>query len=409
MYDTVFSGKFYYNGQFQDLDIGVCDGKITEIKKHINFKREILRHAVFPAGTDIHVHFRDPGETEKEDFKTGTISAIAGGTTTIFDMPNNKIKIDNYSAYRDKLEIVRRKAYSDFGLYSMFTGNNLNIIDKDSSGIKIYMGSTTNASGLNNYNASDINGINDLKIPVVFHAEDPVCLQKNHIDAKNLMEYNKSRPPECEDSAVSTASKMGFKNGIIAHLTHNIKTQYLREVTPHHLMLNDEMDLGSYGKVNPPLRSRELQGLLLDEYISGSYDILSSDHAPHTQNEKADFEYAPAGIIGVETRIPLMLALIQKKVLPMDVFIKTAIYNPAKIFNIKKGEIKIGNYADFMTVDFTSMERLNDYRLHSKNPESPFNGFDVIFPDDVIMRGIKIVSSREIIEDHTGKYIRELK
>ncbi len=95
-----------------------------------------MRHAVIPAGTDIHVHFRDPGETEKEDFRTGTISAIAGGTTTIFDMPNNKIKIDNYSAYRDKLEIVRRKAYSDFGLYSMFTGNNLDIIDKDSSGIK---------------------------------------------------------------------------------------------------------------------------------------------------------------------------------------------------------------------------------------------------------------------------------
>lgn len=408
MIDFVFSGKFYFNGSFQDLDIGVTDGIITDIKKHINFKRKILKNAVIPAGTDIHVHFRDPGETYKEDFKTGTISAIFGGTTTIFDMPNNKMKIDNYAAYDNKLEIVRRKAYCDFGLYSMFTGNNYNIISKESSGIKIYLGDTTDINANNNFNENEIKKIDDMNIPVVFHAEDKNCIDKNYKNAVNLREYNKIRPEICEEISVNNANKMNFKKGVIAHMTHYMDTNYLKEVTPHHLLLNDEMPLKSYGKVNPPLRDRITQEDLLNNYINNRFDIVSSDHAPHSQNEKEEFEYSKSGIIGVETRIPLLLALVYKKIISFETFYNTCIYNPDKLFNLNKGEIKIGDYADFITIDFSKMERLNDYKLHSKNPVSPFNNFDVIFPDDVILRGNKVIDNRELIDDITGKYINDL-
>lgn len=408
MIDSVFSGKFYFNGYFQDLDIGVTDGIITDIKKHINFKRKILKNAVIPAGTDTHVHFRDPGETYKEDFKTGTVSAIFGGTTTIFDMPNNKIKIDNYAAYDNKLEIVRRKAYCDFGLYSMFTGNNYNIISKESSGIKVYLGDTTNIDIRNNFNENEIKKIDDMNIPVVFHAEDKNCIDKNYKNAVNLREYNKIRPEICEEIAVNNANKMNFKKGIIAHMTHYMDTNYLKEVTPHHLLLNDEMPLKSYGKVNPPLRDKITQENLLNDYINNRFDIVSSDHAPHSQNEKEEFEYSKAGIIGVETRIPLLLALVYKKIISFETFYNTCIYNPDKLFNLNKGEIKIGNYADFITVDFSKMEKLNDYKLHSKNPVSPFNNFDVIFPDDVILRGNEVIENRELINDITGKFVNDL-
>lgn len=409
MYDRVFSGKFFFHGSFQDLDIGVENGIITGIKKHINEEKKILKNGIIPAGTDTHVHFRDPGETDKEDFSTGTISAIFGGTTTIFDMPNNRRKIDNYAAYSDKLEIVRRKAFCDFGLYSMFTGHNANIINKESSGIKIFMGETTNARALVDFDEEGIQSINKMRIPVVFHAEDGTCLKNHEGIAKNLKEYSDARPMDCEDIAIKRAGEMGFKNGVITHITHGVDTPYIKEVTPHHILLNYDMPPGPYGKVNPPLRSRETQQDLLDGLIAGKFSIVSSDHAPHVQNDKRDFEYSKAGIIGVETRIPLMMALVQKKLLSFDTFYKTCILNPAQLFSLRKGEIKVGNYADFMSVDFSSMERINDYRLHSKNPGSPFNGFDAIFPSDVIMRGETVIEGRELIGDRMGKYIRQLK
>jgi dihydroorotase len=409
MYDRVFSGRFFFDGSFQELDVGVENGIITGIKKHINFKRSILRNAVIPTGTDTHVHFRDPGETEKEDFSTGSISSIFGGTTTVFDMPNNRIKIANYAAYKDKLEIVRRKAFCDFGLYSMFTGSNASVISPESSGIKIYMGSTTNAGGLEDFKQNDITAINEMDIPVFFHAEDGTCLKNHRSIARNLSEYSKIRPLECEDTAIEKADNMKFRNGVITHMTHDFHTPYVREVTPHHLMLNYDMPLGAYGKVNPPLRSPETQGNLLNNLVSGDFDIISSDHAPHVQNDKEDFEYAKAGIIGVETRIPLILALVQKKIVPFDIFYKTCILNPARLFKLRKGQIAIGNYADFMSVDFSSMERINDYRLHSKNPGSPFNNFDAIFPSDVIMRGETVIEAGELVGDKMGKYVNDLK
>ncbi len=409
MYDNVFSGRFFFHGSFQQLDIGVNEGIIIDIKKHINNGKKILKNAVIPAGTDTHVHFRDPGETEKEDFSTGSISAIYGGTTTVFDMPNNRTKIDNYSSYGDKLAIVRRKAFCDFGLYSMFTGTNAGIISRESAGIKIYMGETTNAGGISDFRQEEIDTVNGMKIPVVFHAEDGQCLNRHRGVARNLKEYSETRPRECEDIAIGKAGNLKFSKGVITHLTHNFNTDYIKEVTPHHLMLNYDMPLGPYGKVNPPLRSKEIQEGLLNGLATGKFNIVSSDHAPHVQNDKVDFEYAKAGIIGVETRIPLMLALVQKKILPFDIFYKTCIFNPAQLFNIKKGEIKIGNYADFMSIDFSAMGKIDDYKLHSKNPGSPFNGFDAIFPTTVIMHGETVVEEGELIADRMGKYVNSLK
>ncbi len=408
MYDTVYSGKFYYNGSFSDLDIGVEDGIITDIKKHINFKRKTLKNAIIPAGTDTHVHFRDPGETDREDFSTGTISALFGGTTTVFDMPNNRVKIDNYAAYSDKLEIVRRKAYCDFGLYSMFTGSNANIISKESSGIKIYMGDTTNSSGVSQYKEEDIKKINNMNVPVLFHAEDKKCLDDNKRPAKNLKEYSQIRPEKCEEIAIDNAGAMKFSKGVITHMTHFYNTPYIKEVTPHHLLLNYDMPLGSYGKVNPPLRSGATQRELLDKYINGAFNIVSSDHAPHTQNEKGEFEFASSGIIGVETRMPLLLALVSKKIISFETFYNTSVLNPARLFSIKKGEIRKGFYADFMSVDFSSIQRLSDYKLHSKNPVSPFNGFDVIFPENVVMYGESVIENHELVYDKMGKYINNL-
>ena len=412
--DVTLSGKFYYEGSYQDLNLVITEGKIRGIKKFVKGRKVELEGAIFPAGTDTHVHFRDPGETQKEDFSSGTMSAAYGGTTTVLDMPNNIIPIDNYQAYERKLETVRGRAFVDFGLYSMFNGTNAGIIHPDSWALKIFMGGSTNTTGMDRLDEKAINSISELKKPVVFHAEDQHCLDLSRRETFTLKDHNFSRPSQCEATALMNLSKLNLEKKIAAHVSDSSNLKFLTgngtfaEITPHHMMLNDEMDLGSYGKVNPPLREPSVQRASLGAYLSGKYSIVSSDHAPHTPEEKEEFEYAKSGIIGVETRIPILLALISKKILSPDVFYRTAILNPARLFNINKGEIKEGMYADFFNVRFSSMHRLDQSRLHSKNWETPFNGMDVVFPENVMLRGDLIVENREIVYGRTGKYLNDL-
>ena len=412
--DVTLSGKFYYEGSYQDLNLVITEGKIQGIRKFVKGRKVELEGAIFPAGTDTHVHFRDPGETQKEDFSSGTMSAAYGGTTTVLDMPNNIIPIDNYQAYERKLETVRGRSFVDFGLYSMFNGTNAGIIHPDSWALKIFMGGSTNTTGMARLDEKAINSISELKKPVVFHAEDQHCLDLSGRETFTLRDHNFSRPSQCEATALMNLSKLNLGKKIAAHVSDSSNLKFLTgngtfaEITPHHMMLNDEMDLGSYGKVNPPLREPSVQRASLEAYLSGKYSIVSSDHAPHTPEEKEEFEYAKSGIIGVETRIPILLALISKKILSPDVFFRTAILNPARLFNINKGEIKEGMYADFFNVRFSSMHRLDQSRLHSKNWETPFNGMDVVFPENVMLRGDLIVENREIVYGRTGKYLNDL-
>ena len=412
--DVTLSGKFYYEGSYQDLNLVITEGKIQGIRKFVKGRKVELEGAIFPAGTDTHVHFRDPGETQKEDFSSGTMSAAYGGTTTVLDMPNNIIPIDNYQAYERKLETVRGRAFVDFGLYSMFNGTNAGIIHPDSWALKIFMGGSTNTTGMARLDEKAINSISELNKPVVFHAEDQYCLDLSGRETFTLRDHNFSRPSQCEATALMNLSKLNLGKKIAAHVSDSSNLKFLTgngtfaEITPHHMMLNDEMDLGSYGKVNPPLREPSVQRASLEAYLSGKYSIVSSDHAPHTPEEKEEFEYAKSGIIGVETRIPILLALISKKILSPDVFYRTAILNPARLFNINKGEIKEGMYADFFNVRFSSMHRLDQSRLHSKNWETPFNGMDVVFPENVMLRGDLIVENREIVYGRTGKYLNDL-
>ena len=415
-YDIILTGKFYYEYEFKYLELGISGGIIVKIGQNLTgAQKKNLEGAIFPSGTDIHVHFRDPGETDKEDFSTGSVSALFGGTTTVYDMPNNKTPILDYSSFGDKLNLVKRKSYCDFGLYSMFNGKNLSIIDKRSSAIKIFLGGSTNSVPMADVPDKTIRGINELDVPVIFHGEDAECLQSNaKAEVFNLREHNLSRPEECELSSAKRISELKLNHSVMAHISTPDSISHLsedvgREVTPHHLLLNDESEASSWGKVNPPLREKSTQNRNLQAYLDGKFNLLSSDHAPHTEREKEEFYQAQSGIIGVETRIPLMLALIQNKVLDTRILYDTAIKNPSELMGIKKGKIQIGYYADFFSVRFSSIKRLNQEKLHSKVPISPFHGFPVIFPENVTMHGECVIEDSELIEDRFGSHVGDLK
>lgn len=415
-FDTIFTGKFYLNDTFQYLEVGVSEGKIEKIGKNLKGGiKKTLEGAIMPAGTDNHVHLRDPGETQKEDFKSGTISAAFGGTTTVFDMPNNLPPVLDYNSFSDKLASVKNRAYVDFGLYSMFNGNNAEIIDGRSSAIKVYLGGSTNTLPSGDFTKKSIETLKNLGIPVVFHGEDANCLTQNRMELVNsLREHDLSRPEICEETSAKTILGMGILKSVMAHVSTAksldiIGGKVMAEVTPHHLLLNSEMDLGPWGKVNPPLREKSTQESLLQAFLDGKFTLLGSDHAPHTEHDKEEFSQAPSGIIGIETRIPLMLALVQKKILNLKVLYETAIKNPAEVMGIKKGKIEVGYHADFFSFRLSHISRINQERLHSKTPVSPFNQSYAVFPGDVIMRGEYIIEDQELVEGRTGVHVGDLK
>ena len=416
VYDVIIAGKFYRDYSFQYLELGINNGKIEKIGKNLKGGiRKELEGAILPAGTDIHVHFRDPGETEKEDFRSGTEAAAFGGTTTIFDMPNNKTPILDYNSFGDKLSTVRNRAQVDFGLYSMFNGSNADIIDKRTNGIKIYLGGSTNSLPAGNFSTKSIEALKKLKVPVVFHGEDAKCLAASgRGEVKNLAEHDLSRPETCEKISAQAIHDMGIPNSVMGHIStpeslEILSQKVMGEVTPHHLLLNSGMELGPWGKVNPPLRERSVQERNLQAYLDGRFSILSSDHAPHTEHDKEEFSQAPSGIIGVETRIPLMLALVQKKILNLNVFYDTAIKNPAELMGTNKGKIDVGYYADFMAFNLSDIARINQEKLHSKTPISPFNEFYAVFPHAVTVRGETLIEKGELVDGHLGKYVGDLK
>lgn len=403
-------GVFYYHGSFSELFVEVKSGKIASISKNSHSNPVVnLTGAVFPGSVDPHVHFRDPGETWKEDFVSGSMSAVFGGTTCVIDMPNNTIPVDNYDAYSSKLGSLQHRSYADFALASMFTGSNSNIIHPESTLIKVFLGGSTNSIEVSEFNSREVENLNALKSPCVFHMELGSCLKENAMTEENLQDHEKARPETCELRAADLAKDLQLRRKIGAHrsLYHAGMRDGFEalEVTPHHLLLNCEMDLGSEGKVNPPLRPKDTQQTLLQAYVDGKFDFVGSDHAPHSDADKEEFSVAKSGLIGVETRVPLMAALMSKKILSVDVFAHTLFERPAEIYGFKKGRIEIGFDADFIVFDLKEMQKVNEDRLHSKRTVSPFNGFDAIFPRDVFIRGRRLIEDFELVDDLIGSYI----
>ncbi|MGP6219791.1 dihydroorotase [Caldiplasma sukawensis] len=409
VFEVVYEGRFYYKNEFKDLYVHTENGYITKISQSINHGRAIkIPGGILPAFTDIHVHFRDPGETEKEDFSTGSLAALFGGTTTVLDMPNNRTPIRDYETFMRKKSAINKRSYVDYGFYAMYDGTNGSIMPDENCGIKIYMGESTNTKGADIDYGND-NFLNEYGKPVIFHGETLDCLEKNvNIEAKNTREYNLKRPSECEEEAVKRILKVKAERKIMAHVSDvtNIDgSSIITEMTPHHMLLHDNMDLGSLGKVNPPLREKRTMEKNFQYFLDGKINILSSDHAPHQEKDKEEFQFAKAGIPGVETRIPIMLSLVRRKILPLETLLNTGSKFPSSYFGIPKGEIDVGMRADFISVDFSNEKKIDQNRLHSKNPITPFDGFYAIFPSTVVMGGEIAIENYEFIDEPMGKYL----
>ncbi len=382
-----------------DYNIGVENGRIAEISKTsiqsdqtIDLKGNIL----FPGFVDPHVHFRDPGLTNKEDFKTGSESAANGGFTTIIDMPNTIPKTNTYKAFKEKLDIANKKSIVNFELQAGINSYDEmeKIVKLNPIAFKIFMDLESDEELTRIFNdlgelriKSEYNGL------VCVHCENQAIVKRESeklSDSTRPIDYSYGRPAEAEDRSVRQAINLAYQNNLQLHICHlsTIKSLELAknaskimavstEFTPHHLLLNNSAyDIyGTMIKTNPPLRE-ENKGVNISHINEDS--IIGTDHAPHTLDEKNQGTWnSSPGIPNLETVIPLLLTEVNKGNLKLELIPKILSENSCKIFNLKnKGEIAIGKDADFTAVDLKRKGKIDITNFKTKAEYSPFDGFE---------------------------------
>ena len=320
---------------------------------------------ILPGLIDAHVHLRDPGATHKEDFTTGTRAALAGGVTTVLDMPNNPVPTTRRAALEEKRAIAHAKAVCDFGFFVGATEENerLETGDWGAVGVKLYMGATTGDLLVTDFAATYRHFAAPHRLPIVVHAEDNDALKFFASDPSRAR-HSARRPPISATLAVSRALALAEETGRQLHIAHLstareielVKAAKARgvnvtcEVTPQHLFLStdDEERLGAFGIVNPPLRAPEDARALWQNL--GHVDLIATDHAPHTLEEKQSIK-PPSGMPGLETMLPLLLTAASEKRLTLQDIARLTSRNPARVFHLAhKGEIAAGCDADLTFV-----------------------------------------------------------
>ena len=382
-------------GKNGEYNIGVDEGKIKEITKE-NLKADnvidIKSNYLLSGFIDPHVHFRDPGLTAKENFKTGSLAAAHGGFATVIDMPNTLPKTNTYKALKEKMDIASKKSCVNF--YLQAGHNDLDemckMMELNPISFKVFMDLETDESleeifsnlGQLKENTS-YNGL------VATHCEKRSIVSEKTEELKDSndpIDYSYARPYTSEDESVKQTIELASKNNLRLHICHlssknalNIarKNNISYEFTPHHLLL-DNSAFNTYGtmvKTNPPLRPEDKMVKISD---IDENSIIGTDHAPHTLDEKQKgvFTSSP-GIPSLETVVSLLLTEVNRGNLDLKLIERIFSTNAAKVFGLKtKGEIAVGKDADFTVLDLKREGKFDITTFQTKAEYSPFDGWE---------------------------------
>jgi dihydroorotase len=413
--EVVVEGNCFISGRLERCCVGIENGRIVQLAKVLDGDKvyHFGSKLVLPGAIDAHVHFREPGMTESEDFGTGSLAAVFGGVTCVFDMPNTVPPTTTPQGLREKKRLASSKSMVDFGLFAgVKPGVDIGALAREAIGFKLYMASTTGellVPSLDQVRAELAAIAHSGKVLAV-HAEDESLRQKDV--SKNLDGHMRNRPGECEVSAIRKVSEAAKDCRLhICHVSAKASLPLVQgarnltsEVTPHHLLLDVSSRLGTLAKVNPPLRRREDRQALFQALKDGTFDVIASDHAPHTMDEKEEeFDYAPAGMPGVETLVPLMLQHVRDRHLELPAVVRRLCERPGDIFGVRKGRIAVGYDADLMVVDMMASTKIRAENLHSKCGWTAFDGMDAIFPKAVFLRGEIMVENGGTMAEHMGR------
>lgn len=384
-------------------DLGILDGRIVAIG-HLSGAdaNEVISTVgltIMPGVIDSQVHFREPGMEHKEDLESGTRAAIAGGVTTIFEMPNTQPPTTSAPALADKVARATGRAWCDFAFFIGGTRENAEQLPEleqlpGCCGVKIFVGSST-GSLLVEDDPTILKVLQNGRRIVSVHSEDEPMLRAQAAafgDQVRVQDHPKIRSAEAAFRSTTRLINLAEATGRRVHILHISTKQELPllqnardaglpvtcEVTPQHLTLDSSAydSLGTKAQMNPPLRDPEHREALWDAVRNGLFSVMGSDHAPHTLDEKAKpYPKSPSGMPGVQTLLPLMLDHVAAGHLPIELLVQLTSAGPAELFSIRgKGRIAVGMDADLAIVDLKGMTEVTPDWLQSKCGWSPFEG-----------------------------------
>jgi dihydroorotase len=412
--DKLLKGATVVNHDGTGLrDIAVRDGRIIAIGQLGAMSAaetiDCTNLHILPGVIDSQVHFREPGLEHKEDLESGSRAAVMGGVTGVFEMPNTKPLTTSAEALADKVARARNRMFCDFAFYVGGTRDNTAHISEfekleGSAGMKVFIGSSTgdllveDDVGLESI-------ISKLYRRAAFHSEDEMRLRER---IKFQIPGDASSHPVWRDAEAARLCterllRIARKHGKRIHVLHISTRDELPllathrdiatvEVTPHHLTLaaTDYARLGTKLQMNPPVRGNEHREALWTAINSGLVDVLGSDHAPHTLEEKSKpYPLSPSGMTGVQTLVPTMLDHVNKGKLTLERFVDLTSHGPQRIFGIaNKGRIAEGYDADFTIVDLKRTETITNTWIQSRSQWTPYDGVKVQgWPVGTMVRG----------------------
>ena len=426
------NGACYIDNNLKYVDIGIQSGTIVKIGKldeEANHLIDATGLTVFPGCIDTQTHFREPGSTDTEDLSSGSRAAIAGGITSVFEMPNTNPATTNRKEFKKKINLANNRMYCNHAFYFGATPDNqselANLKDLEGCcGVKLFAGSSTGT--LLVHKEEDIEKVFESKSKIVaVHSEDEdiLNLRKKLRENGNVHSHPIWRNEECAISStrkiVKIANRLGKKAHIL-HITTKEEVDFLSqnkgnitfEITPQHLTLYapDCYDkLGTYAQMNPPLRDKSHYDRLWYAVRNNYNDTIGSDHAPHLrENKDKEYPNTPSGMPGVQTLLPVMLNHVNEGKLSLVQLMNLVCENPAKIFGIiDKGYIKKDYDADFTIVDMNKIIEIKNEKIESKCGWSPFDGYKFKgTPVYTIINGEIKMKEGKILGEPTGKPIK---
>ncbi len=374
-------------------DVVIAGGVVRHVGAPVRADETIdcRGYTCLPGAVDMHVHMRGGVQAEKEDWHTGTMSAVAGGVTVVVDQPNTVPPITTPELLRARIREAEREAVCGFAVNAGVSP------DADLAGMRdagamafgeTFAAPSSYGEGLDPGALKGLlSRIHALGGLATIHAEEV-----SGPAPATLADHDRARSGAGEARAVRGVSALAPAGTRLhfCHLSTAASVEAARgtvEVTPHHLFLSHELfeEDDTLARMNPPLRDEETRRDLWSCW--NAIDVVASDHAPHTLREKrAPFEIAPSGVPGVETMVPLLMAAVCRGRITLASVIEKTSWNPAAILGIQRAGFEPGDRADYALYP-DEVARIDPSCLHAKCGWSPFEGLDAVFPDEVIVRG----------------------
>jgi dihydroorotase len=436
---VIHNGLIVHPDGIVDASLAIKDGRIlaTGVPASMPAATESMDAAglhILPGAIDVHVHFRDPGYTHKEDWATGTAAAAFGGVTTVFDMPNTVPATATAEILAAKHAIASSRARVDYGLYGYLGESSIGQVPEMVAGgvigFKLYMGDTfgrlpTTSTGAM-LEAFEVVAPTGKRISL--HAETASIMARREARMSaagrtDPLAHIAARPAIVAIEAVSRAAILAEWTGARIHILHISSAEELRplaeakargvditgETCPHYLFLSadDYARFGGVIRINPPVREARNQDPLWQALADGTIDIIATDHAPHTPEEKTrnDIWTVDCGFPGVETQMPLMLTALAPHQASICDYVRWSAYNPARIWGLapRKGAVQVGADADLALVDLGREMVIDDAALQSRSKITPWHGRRTKgLPIHTMVRGRFVMRDRALVDDMEG-------